>query len=77
MDVEIRLYSGLKDYAPGESNAFSLSLPPEARVADAMARLAMPLALDCVMILDGRRANRDTPLSDGAVLVLFSVISGG
>lgn len=77
MDVEIRLYSGLKDYAPGESTVFSLSLPPGARVADAMARLAMPPALDCVMILDGRRATRDTPLSDGAVLVLFSVISGG
>lgn len=77
MNVEIRLYSGLKDYAPGGSNVFFLSLRPGARVADAMTRLAIPPALECVMILGGRRATRETPLSDGAVLVLFSVISGG
>ena len=77
MDVEIRLYSGMRGYAPGEKNVFSLTLPPGASAGDAMARLAIPPELACVMILDGRRAARDTPLKNGAVLVLFSVISGG
>lgn len=77
MDVEIRLYSGLKEYAPAEGTIFRLDLKAGSCVGDAMGRLAIPPSLDCVMILDGRRADRETPLNEDAVLVLFSVISGG
>ena len=77
MKIHIKLYSGLRAHAPGDENVFTLALDGAARVGDALARLGIPAALDCVMILDGRRANRETLLKDGGELVLFSVISGG
>jgi len=77
MKVEVRLYSELKRYAPGDNNIFILTLSPGATVADVLAKLNIPSSVHRMIILNGRRAADDSLLEPGDTLVLFTPACGG
>ena len=77
MRVNVRLYSVLRRYAPGGGEAFDLELEPGADLALALARLGLPDKVERVVLLNGRRADPATPLSDGDVVTVFPPVAGG
>ena len=77
MNVRVGLYNELKGYAPGGAGTFTQDLPPGARLEDLLHTLGIPLHLERVSLVNGRRAADDTPLRDGDDVVLFPPLSGG
>ena len=77
MRVNVKLYSGLKRFAPGEENVFTLDLLPGADVSGLFRALGIPADEPCFIMVDGRRREEKTPLSDGCTVVLFTPVDGG
>ena len=77
MEVEVKLYSEMKRYAPGEQTDFSVTLAPGATVGDVLTLLNIPPSSQRVVLLNGKRTTEVTPLKDQSTLVLFPPISGG
>lgn len=77
MEVNVKLYSGLKNYAPGNSNVFSIALYSGATVRDLLETLKIPDRVRRFIVVNGRRGEEDTPLSAGDTVVLFSPVEGG
>jgi len=77
MELEIKLFSDLKRYAPGSKNVFSISITSGATVDDALKALKVPEDVPKVTILNGRRADTNTIIEPQSILVVFSSVSGG
>jgi molybdopterin converting factor small subunit len=77
MEVQVKLYSEMRQYAPGKETDFELALVPGATVGHVFARLKIPSTIQRVVLLNGKRANESTILEERSTLVLFSPISGG
>ena len=79
MNVDIVCYGGMRDYLPDGAvdNKGRLELPERADVATAVETLGAPLRSVFVTLVDGERASLDTPLNDGAEVVLMPPFSGG
>ena len=77
MEIEIKLYSEMKCFAPGEQTEFKLKMAPGSTVSDVLAKLKIPSNTQCVVLLNGRRAIDSKILEADSILVLFPPISGG
>ncbi len=77
MRVEVRLFSVLRRYAPGGAEAFDLEPGPGATLGQVLARLDLPEGVERVVLLNGRRADPSTPLTDGDVVTVFPPVTGG
>jgi sulfur carrier protein ThiS len=77
MELEIKLFSDFKCYAPGSENVFSISISSGVTVADALKALKIPGDIPKVTILNGRRADANTIIEPQSILVVFSPVSGG
>lgn len=77
MEVEIKLFSGLKRYAPEDENVFMMELDEDATVGQVVTELGIPANKDWIALIDGRRVTEDTLLEDYSTLVLFSAMDGG
>ena len=76
MHVTVRLFAGLRDRAGAGSVA--LELPDDARVADALARLAdLTEGMPVVMAVNREYAEESQPLRSGDELALIPPVSGG
>jgi len=60
MELEIKLFSDFKCYAPGSENVFSISISSGVTVADVLKALKIPGDVPKVTILNGRRADANT-----------------
>ena len=76
MQIFIKLYGNLKDYAPGDRPHFTLRLDPGATLADLYRVLAIA-DVPHVVLINGRRSSKAESLSDGDTLVFMPPISGG
>ena len=77
MEVKVKLYSELRNYAPGNSNVFSIALFSGATVRDLLETLKIPHRVRRFIVLNGRRGEEGTPLSAGDTVVLFTPVEGG
>ncbi len=77
MEVNVKLYSELKRFAPGGSNIFTLALPPGAAVRDLLKILQIPGEVPRFIVVNGRRCDDNVPLSAGDTIVLFTPVDGG
>jgi molybdopterin converting factor small subunit len=77
MKVQVSLFANLRDYGPGGSGSFDLELPAGAVVADLLAALAIPLHVQAVILLNGRRAEFTTALNPDDSITLFPPMEGG
>jgi molybdopterin converting factor small subunit len=74
LDVSLRATSHLSDFLPEGGR---MNLEDGSRVRDVFSRLGLNSDLVMLIVVDGRLADIDSPLEDGAVLELIPPISGG
>ncbi|MHB8764862.1 MAG: MoaD/ThiS family protein [Deferrisomatales bacterium] len=77
MRVRVRLFSVLRRYAPGGEETAAVELPAGARVADALAALAIPPEIERVVLVNGQHAPDEAALADGDEVTLFPPVAGG
>ncbi|MFO7707324.1 MAG: MoaD/ThiS family protein [Desulfobacterales bacterium] len=77
MKVQVNTFANLRDYAPDGRGPVDLALPSGATVADLLAALRIPPAVQAVMLVNGRRADAATPLNNGDIVTLFPPMEGG
>ncbi|RME24146.1 MAG: MoaD/ThiS family protein [Deltaproteobacteria bacterium] len=75
MNVRVVLFGLLRQKAGFERG--DVELEQGATVADLLARLGLPDRVDVWALVNGRRASRDTALSDGAEVQFFQPVGGG
>jgi sulfur-carrier protein len=75
--IEVRLYSVLQRYLPGDGDAAVLELPEGARLSDVLNLLAIPREAERVTLVNGHHAEESTVLSEGDAVTLFPPIAGG
>jgi molybdopterin converting factor small subunit len=77
MRVTVRAFANLRDFAPLGTGSAELSLAEGASVADLLAALRVPPAVQTVLLINGRRAVAATRLNDGDEVTLFPPMEGG
>ena len=77
MEIKIILYSDLKVLSPGGSGQFALDMPPGATLGDVFTRIGMPPDRPVTALVNGRRAEKKTPFTQGDTLVVFPQLCGG
>lgn len=77
MDISVQTFANLRDYAPAGAGKFKLALADDATVADLLAALRIPAAVEAVLLVNGRRADTATRLRDGDEVTLFPPMEGG
>ena len=76
--VSVILSGGLRRLLPGSSDGPQRhTLPPGATLGDLLAAIGIDAAIDLTAAVDGELAERDTPLRDGAEVMLLVPMEGG
>jgi sulfur carrier protein ThiS len=76
--VHVTLFADLRRYLPRGAEGPQLhALPAGATVADLLAAIGIPAAVEVTPGLNGELAERGATLRDGDDLVLFSPMEGG
>ena len=76
--VTVTLFADLRRYLPpGADGPQRYTVPAGSRVADLLAAIGVPPDADVTVGLDGELAPRDSPLRDGADVMLLSPMEGG
>jgi sulfur carrier protein len=74
MRVTLKLFATLRD---GRFTAAARTLPPGARIVDALQELGIDEADAPLLFVNGRKATASTELHDGDVLAVFPPVGGG
>jgi molybdopterin converting factor small subunit len=77
MKVRVHAFANLRDYAPAGKGSIDLALADGVTVADLFTALKIPATVETVMLVNGRRAVRDTILNDCDEVTLFPPMEGG
>ncbi len=77
MDVEVKLYGLFQQYAPEERQEFELELPAGAGIEELLKTLKVPVDLDRILLVNGRRSGSERMLELGDTIVIFSPLCGG
>jgi molybdopterin converting factor small subunit len=77
MKVQVSVFANLRDYAPGGTGSFELDLAAGAAVRELLNALAIPPQVQAVLLVNGRRADQNTPLAAGDQVTLFPPMEGG
>ena len=77
MLVNVKLYSELKRYAPGDDNVFMLEYPPESTARDLLDTLEISEEVPRSIVIDGMLSDENAPLSEGCTVVLYTPVCGG
>lgn len=77
MNIEVKLYFHLQRYSPSGESAFEMEFPRGSTPAHVLTVLGLPEEVPKVILVNGRPAGLDTPLSLGDRLVIFPPLEGG
>ena len=76
--VTVVLFADLRRFLPrGERGPQRYRVKPSATVADLLDAIGIARDIDLTAAVDGELAARDTPLRDGAEVMLLSPMEGG
>jgi sulfur carrier protein ThiS len=76
--VTVTFFADLRRYLPrGVDGPQAYALAASSTVADLLALIGIPADSEITVGVDGELAGRDTPLRDGAELMLLSAMEGG
>ena len=74
MEIEIRLFASLRNYANHKSK---IELEDGANVSDFIEKIGVPPSEVAIILVNGRHAHEDQRLHDGEAVSLFPAIAGG
>lgn len=77
MNVQIKLFAGLRGLLPEGRFPYPAELPDGATVADALRSLQVPLDKPTILLVNGRHATLDTVLVEADVFSAFPPVAGG
>lgn len=77
MEIKVRLYDTMKRFKQGENTVFSVALDPDSCVKNLLEKLNIPPATECVILVNGRRADENALLCAKDEVVFFSPVAGG
>jgi sulfur carrier protein ThiS len=79
MEVEVKLFGNLGHYLPEGGNRFSFTkqFNEKTTVEHLLKELALPEAMPVLVVVNGRRVEKDYVLHDKDDVVLFSPAEGG
>ena len=80
MKIRIRLFANFEQKMPKEQDETGMApieLPEGTIVQDILDRFEIPYDDAYIILLNGRHAQKDTPLEDNAELSIFPPIVGG
>ena len=77
MQVRVRLYAELARSLGGGQRERRVELPAGSSIGDLLRQLGAPDGLGVIVGLNGKLADRSTPLSDGDTLELMTAMQGG
>ena len=76
--VTVTFFADLRRFLPrGADGPQRYTLPEDATVADLVAAVGIERGAEMTAAVDGELAGRDTPLRDGADVMLLSPMEGG
>ena len=76
--VTVMLFADLRRFLPRDTDGpLRYTVPGSATVADLLAAVGIEARADVTAAVDGELAGRDTPLRDGAEVMLLSPMEGG
>jgi sulfur carrier protein ThiS len=76
--VSVTLFADVRRYLPrGTDGPIACTVAEGATVADVLAALGIPADMELTAGIDGELARRDSPLHDGADVMLVSPMEGG
>jgi len=76
--VTVTLFADLRRFLPrGADGPQRYAVPAGATVADLLAAVGIEASAEVTAAVDGELAQRDTPLRDGAEVMLLSPMEGG
>jgi sulfur carrier protein ThiS len=76
--VTVTLFADLRRFLPrGADGPQRYTVPEGATLADLLAAVGVAPGVELTAAVDGELAARDTPLSDGADVMLLSPMEGG
>ena len=77
MIVRVKCFANLRRYAPAGRSDFKVELAAGALVGQLLDQMGVPADAQAFIAVNGVRAGRDKPLSDGDLVVLFTLMEGG
>ena len=78
INVRVRLFTNLRRYLPkGYDGPLSYELAPGSTVADLLSTIGVPAEEEITAGIREELAHRDTVLSDGDEILLFTPMEGG
>jgi molybdopterin converting factor small subunit len=77
MNITLKLYTVLREYAPEDLIDNTLSIPDNSKVVDVINMLKIPDELPKIILINGAQKKPESELSDGDELSIFPPISGG
>lgn len=80
MKIRLRLYAEFEEKMPHDvikDGATVLELPEGTVVRDILDRFEIPYEEAYIILLNGRHAKKETPLSEGVELCIFPAVVGG
>ncbi len=80
MKIRLRLYADFEEKMPkkvDEDGTTVLELPEDTLIRDVLDRFEIPYEDAYVILLNGRHAAKEIPLSEGVELCIFPAVVGG
>ena len=77
MEISVRLFGNMNQYAPNGLPSFTMTFDAKATVSDVLKSLKIPVTVQKIILVNGRRANESTQLEDASTIVFFPPIEGG
>ena len=77
MRVQVNLYANLRQYSPAKEASFTLKLASGSTVGNLISTLRIPPNVKIVILINGRHAGADTPLSPEDKIILYPPMEGG
>jgi molybdopterin converting factor small subunit len=75
LNIDLKLFATLSRYSPEGGNGYPLEIP--ATVDHLICDLGIPDAEVKLVFINGRKAKRSAPLSDGDRVGIFPPVGGG
>jgi molybdopterin synthase sulfur carrier subunit len=79
MKITLEVFGSLREHLPGYNpeRGLEVEIPATTRLSGLFAQLKLPVTESNMITVDGRLAEEDEPLTDGASVLVLPYVGGG